>query len=140
MAICYNMNMQEPSIFTRIINGEIPAYKVYEDDRIVAILDLHPQMPGHTLVIPKKQVDHLWDLDDSDYQYLWEVAKKIAVHIKEVIKSPRVGVSVEGFGVPHTHIHLVPIYSGNDLKRPQNMDEQPDYKSLEKMAERLKMQ
>ena len=131
--------MPEPSVFTRIINGEIPAYKIYEDDRVVAFLDLHPQNEGHTLVVPKIQVDHIWDLSDDDYDYLWKTVKKIGSHIREVIGAPRVGVVVEGFGVPHTHVHLVPIYHGNDLKKPQNLDAQPNDFALATMAERLKM-
>ena len=130
--------MQEPSIFTRIINGEIPAHKIYEDDRVIAFLEMHPLNEGHTLVVPKKQVDHLWDLTDDDYEYLWKVTKKIAIHIREVIGSPRVGVIVEGFGVPHTHIHLVPIYVGNDLKKIQDHTE-PDNVNLAKTAARLRM-
>jgi len=131
--------MQEPSIFTRIINHEIPAHIIYEDDRVIAFLDLHPQMEGHTLVVPKTQVDQIWELSDDDYRYLWEVVKKIGNHIHEVIGSPRVGVAVEGFGVPHTHVHLVPIYNGNDLKRPQNLDIAPDDEAIAAMAARLKM-
>jgi len=132
--------MNEPSIFTRIINGEIPAYKIYEDDQVIAILDIHPIFPGHTLVVPKKQIDHIWDMDDPDYQYLWQVSKKIAQHIREVINPPRVGAVVEGFGVPHCHIHLIPIYEGNDLKRQQtDKDSEPNHAELAKMAELLKM-
>jgi len=131
--------MQEPSIFTKIINGEIPCQKVYEDDRVVAFMEMHPINEGHTLVVPKKQVDHIWDLDDDDYIYLWQTAKKIGKHIREVIGSPRVGVVVEGFGVPHVHIHLVPIYYGNDLKKPQDKGKAPDFEALTKMAARLKM-
>lgn len=131
--------MQEPSIFTRIINGEIPAYKVYEDDRILAFLEIHPIMEGHTLVVPKKQVDHIWDLDDDDYEYLWNITKKIGTHIREVIGSPRVGVTVEGFGVPHAHIHLLPIYHGNDLKKQQNKDLTPSDEELASVAARLRM-
>ncbi len=131
--------MQEPSIFTRIINGEIPCYKIYEDEKVIAFLDMHPVMEGHTLVVPKKQIDHIWDLEDDDYEYLWATAKKIAIHIREVIGSPRVGVVVEGFGVPHTHIHLIPIYEGNDLKRPQDKDESPSPEQLAAMAEKLKI-
>jgi len=131
--------MTEQSIFTRIINGEIPSYKVYEDDKVVAILDIHPVFEGHTLVIPKTQVDHIWDLTDSDYQYLWQVSKKIAKHIQEVINPNRVGVVVEGFGVPHAHIHLIPIYHSNDLKKPQRHDLEPNHQLLSEMADRLRM-
>lgn len=131
--------MQEPSIFTRIINGEIPCYKIYEDEKVIAFLDMHPVMEGHTLVVPKKQIDHIWDLEDDDYEYLWATAKKIAIHIREVIGSPRVGVVVEGFGVPHAHIHLIPIYEGNDLKKSQDKSESPSPKQLAAMVEKLKM-
>lgn len=131
--------MDEPSIFTRIINGEIPASKIYEDDRVIAILDLHPQMPGHTLVIPKAQIDHIWDLSDSDYEYLWKTVKKIGSHIRRTLDVPRVGIVVEGFGVPHCHVHLVPIHHGNDLKKPQDLDMEPDFSALSEMAEKLKM-
>lgn len=131
--------MQNPSIFTKIINGELGAYRVYEDDKVIAFLDLHPQVEGHTLVVPKKQVDHIWDLDDDDYDYLLNVAKKVGNHIRQTVKSPRVGMLVEGFGVPHAHVHVVPIYHGNDLKISQDLDAEPDHQSLTAMAIRLKM-
>ncbi len=131
--------MQEPSIFTRIINGEISAHTIYEDDKIIAFLDLHPLTEGHTLVIPKTQVDHIWDLSDEDYDYLWKTVKKIGNHIRKVIGSPRVGVVVEGFGVPHAHVHLIPIYHGNDLKKHQDRDSEPDHKALAEVASRLSM-
>ena len=132
--------MQELSIFTRIINGEIPAYKIYEDHKVIAILDIHPIYDGHVLVIPKNQIDHIWDLSKDDYEYLWQVCHKIADHIREVINPPRVGVVVEGFGVPHCHVHLIPIYHGNDLKKAQeDKDTEPNNSALAEMAERLKM-
>ena len=132
--------MNEPSIFTRIINGEIPCHKIYEDDSVLAFLEVHPINPGHTLVVPKKQIDHIWDLDDEDYQYLWKISKKIALHIKNTLKCPRVGVVVEGFGVPHCHIHLIPIYQGNDLKKPQeDKDTLIDHAALAEVADRLKI-
>lgn len=131
--------MPEPSVFTKIINGEIPAYKIYEDDRVIAFLDMHPQNEGHTLVVPKIQVDHIWDLSDDDYEYFWQIVKKIGCHIREVIGSPRVGVVVEGFGVPHCHVHLVPIYHGNDLKKQPDLDAEPNNFALAAMTDRLKM-
>jgi len=131
--------MQEPSIFTRIINSEIPAYKIYEDERVIALLDTHPLSEGHTLVIPKKQVDHIWDLDENDYTYLWEVVRKIGVHIREIIGATRVGVVVEGFGVPHTHVHLIPIYHSNDLKKFQDHSVEPNHEALDRVASKLKM-
>jgi len=131
--------MKNQSIFTKIINGEIDAYRIYEDERVIAFLDLHPQVEGHTLVVPKVQVDHIWDLSDDDYEYLLKIAKKIGQHIRSTIKSPRVGMLVEGFGVPHAHIHLVPIYKGNDLKITQDLDQEPNHNELMAMATRLKM-
>jgi len=101
--------MQEQSIFTRIINGEIPCHKIYEDERVIAILTNHPVIEGHTLVIPKKQVDQVWDLEPQDYNYLWDVAKKIAEHLRTVLKVERVGVVIKGIEVPHAHIHLIPM-------------------------------
>ena len=129
--------MQEKSLFTKIIEGEIPAHKIYEDDRVIAILDIHPINDGHTLVILKKQIDHLWDLDDDDYHYLLDTSKKIAKHIKNVMDSPRVGMIVDGFGVPHVHIHLIPIYSGTDIIKRQP-DAIPDEK-LAEIARKLEM-
>lgn len=127
----------EDSIFTKIIKGEIPCHKVYEDDRVIAFLDLHPQNPGHTLVVPKAQISHLWDLSNDDYTYLWEVVRKLGSHIKTTLDSPRVGVVVEGFGVPHVHVHLVPIYHGEELKKPQDMAAEPDHTALADMAQKL---
>ena len=127
----------EDSIFTRIIKGEIPSHKVYEDDQVIAFLDVHPLRPGHTLVVPKVQIDHLWELDDETYQYVWMVVKRLGAHIKETLRSPRVGVIVEGFGVPHAHIHLIPIEKGDDLKQVQDTEGEIDHEALAAMAEKL---
>ena len=128
----------EDSIFTKIIKGEIPCHKVYEDEVSMAFLDVHPQFPGHTLVIPKTQIDHIWDLDDDLYHHLWDVAKKVQVKLKDVLNPPRVGVAVEGFGVPHVHIHLIPLYDIKDFKKPQDLESEPDHEALAVMAEKLK--
>lgn len=103
------------SIFTRIVNGEIPAYKVAEDENYLAFLDIFPVAKGHTLVIPKKEVDYLFDLDNDDYLGLQLFAKKVAVGIKKAIPCQKVGVMVLGLEVPHAHIHLVPMQSEADL-------------------------
>jgi histidine triad (HIT) family protein len=99
------------SIFTKIIRGEIPAEKIYEDDKNVAFLTIQPIQPGHTLVVPKNQVDHLWDLPDEDYQSLMNASKKVATRLRDVLGKKRVGVKVEGFEVPHAHVHLIPMDS-----------------------------
>lgn len=99
----------EDSVFTKIIKGEIPSYKVYEDEHVIAFLTINPAAEGHTLVIPKRQVDQIWDLESQEYSYLWETAAKIARHIRTVMQVDRVGVVVKGFEVPHVHIHLIPV-------------------------------
>ena len=106
----------EKTIFEKIIAGDIPSYKVYEDDKVYAMLDIEPLSDGHVLVIPKKPIDLLWNLPDDEYDYLWNISKKIAQKIQQVFKPLRVGAVVEGFGVPHAHIHLVPLYDSEVLK------------------------
>lgn len=103
------------TIFTRIINGEIPCYKIYEDENYFAFLDINPLQKGHTLVIPKIEDDYIFNLDDATYTGLQLVAKKIAVAIKESTNCKRVGVTVLGMEVPHVHIHLVPMNSEKDM-------------------------
>jgi len=132
--------MQEPSIFTKIINGEVPAHRIYEDDRVIAFLTIHPLCDGHTLVIPKKQVNQIWDMESDDYDCLWKTAKKIALHLRKVMEVERVGVVVKGFAVPHTHIHLIPVKHNNHV----NFDPEPeppvaDDLQLAGIASRLKM-
>ncbi|HXH18231.1 MAG TPA: HIT family protein [Chitinophagales bacterium] len=104
-----------PSIFTRIVKGEIPCYKVAETDDCLAFLDINPLAKGHTLVIPKKEVDYLFDLDDELYIKLLVFSKKVASAIKKTIPCERIGVAVIGLEVPHAHIHLCPINTINDL-------------------------
>ncbi len=103
------------SIFTKIVNGEIPAYKVAEDENYFAFLDISPVVKGHTLVIPKKEVDYLFDLDDVTYAGLQMFAKKVAKGLKKAIPCQKVGVLVLGLEVPHAHIHLVPMQNEGDL-------------------------
>lgn len=104
------------TIFTRIAKGEIPSYKVAEDDNYYAFLDINPLAKGHTLVIPKNtEADYIFDLDDATYQGLTAFAKKVAVALKAAIPCKRIGVAVLGMEVPHTHIHLVPLQTEADL-------------------------
>ena len=103
------------SLFTKIVNGEIPAWKVAEDENYLAFLDIFPVAKGHTLVIPKKEVDYLFDLDDETYAGLQLFAKKVAVGIQKAVPCKKVGVMVLGLEVPHAHIHLVPMQSEADL-------------------------
>lgn len=103
------------SIFSKIVAGEIPAYKVAEDDNYLAFLDIFPLQRGHVLVIPKKEVDYLFDLDDDSYKGLMLFSKNVAKKIKAVIPCTRIGVAVIGLEVPHAHIHLIPIVEERDM-------------------------
>ncbi len=104
-----------PSIFSRIAAGEIPSYKVAEDERHFAFLDINPVHPGHVLVIPKKEVDYIFDLSDEEYSALMLFAKRVAKAIKQAIPCRKVGVTVIGLDVPHTHVHLGPMNEGADM-------------------------
>lgn len=103
------------SIFTKIINGEIPCYKVAEDEKHFAFLDIFPLKKGHVLVVPKQEVDYIFDLSDETTSSLFLFSKKVAKAIKEAVPCDRIGVSVIGLEVPHAHIHLIPIHSVNDM-------------------------
>ena len=103
------------SIFSRIVAGEIPSWKVAEDERYYAFLDINPLAEGHTLVIPKKEVDYIFDLDAETYAGLWQFAGRVAKAVREAVPCKRVGVAVLGMEVPHAHIHLVPLQSEADL-------------------------
>lgn len=103
------------SIFSRIVAGEIPSYKVAESERYYAFLDIAPLAEGHTLVIPKQEVDYLFDLDADSYRGLWEFAARVARAQKAALPCKRIGVAVLGMEVPHAHIHLVPLQSEADL-------------------------
>lgn len=103
------------SIFTKIINGEIPCYKVAEDDNYFAFLDINPLKKGHTLVIPKKEIDYIFDLDEKLLAGLWLFAQNVANAIREAYPCNRVGIAVLGLEVPHAHIHLVPMDTMNDV-------------------------
>ena len=97
------------SVFTKIINGEIPSYKIAEDENHYAFLDIHPLAEGHTLVIPKKEVDYIFDLSDEEFVQLNLFAKKVAAGIEKAVECIRVGILVIGTEVPHAHIHLIPF-------------------------------
>ncbi len=98
--------MSEPSVFTKIINGEIEQHILYQDEKCFAILTHEPMTPGHLLVIPREEIDELWDVEDELYQHLMMVTKKMALKMREVYDYKRIGTIVEGFGVPHAHIHV----------------------------------
>lgn len=103
------------SIFSRIVAGEIPCYKVAEDERFFAFLDISPVAKGHTLVIPKQEVDYIFDLDDETYNGLMAFARKVARALEGAVECKRVGVAVMGLEVPHAHVHLIPITTEGDM-------------------------
>ena len=125
-----------PTIFTKILNGEISCHKIYEDDKYLSFLDIRPVTPGHALVIPKKEVDYIFDIDDELLSGLFKCSKKIAHAIKKEIPCKKIGIMVAGIEVPHAHVHLVPINSVQDLSfaRAQAAPNE----ELAKVAERIR--
>ena len=103
------------SIFSKIVSNEIPSYKVYENENFLAFLDINPLKQGHTLVIPKIEVDYIFDLESKEYQELWNFAKLVAKGMKRVIKCERISIVVMGLEVPHAHIHLIPLDNMQDI-------------------------
>lgn len=120
------------SIFTKIVNGDIPSFKIAESEEFYAFLDINPLAKGHTLVIPKKEVDYLFDLEDEHYKGLFQFAKKVAKAIEKVIPCQRIGIAVLGLEVPHAHIHLVPINSIYDIdfSKPKLKLSQEEFKEI----------
>ncbi len=103
------------SIFSKIVSGEIPCYKVAEDERHLAFLDIAPVAKGHVLVIPKKETDYVFDMEDGELAALMAFAKKVAKALIKVCPAPKIGMSVVGLDVPHVHVHLIPIHGGTDM-------------------------
>lgn len=126
------------SLFSKIISGEIPAHKVYEDEKTIAFLDIFPVQPGHVLVVPKAEVDRFEDLEAEDYQALWEAVRKVARRLREVLGRKRVCMKVEGFDVAHAHIHLFACDNAADFYARPDHGAEPDHTALAAMAERLR--
>ena len=127
----------EPTIFDRILDGEIPCHRVYEDDHVLAFLDINPLAPGHTLVIPKVEIDQWTDLEPELVAHLMDVAHTVARAQKSVVPCERVGLMIAGFEVPHTHIHVVPLASMANLDF-RNADTSPKADELDAMADKLR--
>jgi histidine triad (HIT) family protein len=130
------MTMQD-SIFTKIIKGDIPCHKIYEDKWTLAFLDIHPVQPGHVLVIPKKQIEFVWDLPDEDYTAVMTTTKKVALRIREVLGVKYVGERIIGVDVPHAHVQLIPFNTVGEYTSPQDMDAEPDHTILAEIAVKL---
>ena len=126
----------EPSIFTKIVKGEIPAYKIAENERYLAFLDVFPTTKGHTLVIPKEQVDYIFDLNDDLYLGLMAFAKEVAKAIKKAVPCNRVGVAVVGLEVPHAHVHLIPLNSMQDMNFANKKEFSKE--EMEEVAEKIR--
>lgn len=127
-------NSMQPSIFSRIISGELPSYKIYEDELSYAFLNINPVQPGHVLVVPKNQIDHFEDMEDDDFQAVMRTTRLLMKHLRDELQVERVGLKVEGFEVPHAHVHLIPCNTGEDMKQsPYEASED----ELQDMVERL---
>jgi len=127
------------SIFTKIIQGEIPCHKIYEDEFSLAFLDIHPVQPGHTLVVSKNQIDKFYDLSDQELAALMQTVKKVAQRIEDVLHR-RATVQVLGFDVPHAHIHVIPANNAAEFRHLPDMSADPDHAALSAIAESLRME
>jgi len=124
------------SIFTKIINGELPCYKIEETEDFIAFLDVNPNAKGHTLCIPKKEVDKIFDLDEATYNALMSFSRTVALALKKAVPCKRIGVSVIGLEVPHAHVHLIPLQSMDDARFIQKV--KLSVKEFEALAEAIK--
>jgi histidine triad (HIT) family protein len=126
-----------PSIFSRIVSGEIPCHKIAETSEFLAFLDVMPLVPGHVLVIPKKEVDYIFDIGTEEYQALWAFAAEVAKGLKKAVPCKRIGVAVIGLEVPHAHIHLVPMNEVGDINftRPKM---KPTQEELAVLAQKIR--
>ncbi|MEK7594206.1 MAG: HIT family protein [Patescibacteria group bacterium] len=127
----------QDSLFTKIIKGEIPSHKIYEDEKTFVFLDIYPVHVGHVLVIPKKQVEFVWDLDDETYQAVMATAKKVASRLKEVVGARYVGSKVVGVDVPHAHVHIIPFNSVDELAHKPDRTAEPNHTVLAELAQKL---
>lgn len=133
----YNGGMED-SIFTKIIKGEIPCYKIYEDDKTIAFLDITPNVIGHTLVVPKVQVDQFNHLEDEDYNALWRTVKIVANNHQQKLGTERIGLSIKGVDVPHAHVHILPFNSGEHMGKHAGSPT-PTPEEFVKLAEKLRI-
>jgi histidine triad (HIT) family protein len=125
------------SIFTKIISGEIPSHKIAENDKFLAFLDVFPLVQGHVLVIPKKETDYIFDIDDNDLSEMILFAKYVAKAVRKAVPCKRIGMSVIGLEVPHAHIHLVPMNTANDLNFTQEKLK-PTQEELYEIAKKIR--
>lgn len=128
----------QDSIFTKIVTGEIPSHKVYEDEKTLAFMDIHPVTEGHVLVIPKKQVEFIWDLEPEDYDALMHSVQKVGKRLREVMGKPYVGVLVVGTDVPHAHVQVMPFTEPHEMKKSlDTVMAETDHEALAATARKL---
>ena len=127
------------SIFTKIINREVPAYIIYEDDYSLAFLDIHPVQPGHVLVVPKKQIEQWLDLDEDTYLHLMQAVKIVGEQLKTVLSTKFVGLKIVGVDVAHVHVHLIPFNQVSEFNNSQDMSKTPNHQALKVMAAKLSL-
>ncbi len=127
----------EDSVFTKIIKGEIPCHKIYEDEFCMVFLDIHPLTEGHALVVAKKQIEFVWDLPDEDYQAIMKTTKRVALGLREVIGSQYISERIVGVDVPHAHVQLIPFNDASELGKLQDMESEPDHEALASLAKKL---
>jgi histidine triad (HIT) family protein len=136
----YNKRMQD-SIFTKIIKGEIPSHKVYEDARTFVFMDIHPIQPGQVLVVPKSQAPFAWDLSDDDYRALMAAAKKVALKLRQVFPDKsHVGMQVEGLEIAHAHLKVFPFATSEEYHNHPDAQAEPDHDALAAIASKLRME
>jgi histidine triad (HIT) family protein len=130
--------MQQDSVFTQIIKGELPSYKVYEDEKTIAIIPIHPVAKGHVLVIPKVQIDQLIDLPTEDYQAVMATVQKVGKRMMEVLQPKRVGLQVVGLDVPHVHVHVIAFDTIDQFREMPDQSAPIDNQKMADLAEKLK--
>ena len=132
--------MPDKSIFTKIIEGELPSHKIYEDNKTIAFLDINPSVVGQTLVVPKTQIEFVWDLPDEEYQTLMNTVKLVAKNLKSKLNTKYVGIKIEGTEVPHAHIKVYPFNVASEFNAHPSANNEPDHKQLAELALKLKIE
>jgi histidine triad (HIT) family protein len=131
------VRMSEDSVFTKIIKGELPSSKIYEDDLTIAIIPLHPIAIGHVLVIPKLQVDEFFDLPEKDYAALMQTVQKIAKHMRQILGVKRVGLQVVGLDVPHAHVHVIGFNTLDEYRQLPDESLAPEFDKMTELTQKL---
>jgi len=127
----------ENCVFCKIVKEELPCYKIWENERFLAFLDINPVSPGHTVLVPKKHIDYIFDLEEPLYSEMFKIAKELSKVLKQAMGSKKVGLAIEGIFIRHAHIHLIPVNKGNDLN--PTMAKRGDPKELFKIAENIRI-